>query len=328
MLVVPVVSAQIERTRQLEQQLSMERAAGLVVQRQIMHEAQVAQARADALERDLDAVEVEASNLYDFVKTMRDMSAQVRDRVGLPTTDLAPLPELPARSSTSQAVSGGGLVQGVSLENDGTSVPPGQRRVFVDMDGKLVSPEVLASVPTDTGPWPGVQVQLVPVPDAKQMISSVAAAAAHELGSWQELGDAVDSVLRQRKQAAMRPSGRPAWGPITSYFGFRSGFFGMLANHTGVDISLPMGTPVAVTAGGTAVFSGVQSGYGTTVEIRHADGYLTLYGHLLRPLVIPGQSVTRGQIIALSGNSGNSTGPHLHYEIRINGTSVDPMRFW
>jgi murein DD-endopeptidase MepM/ murein hydrolase activator NlpD len=82
------------------------------------------------------------------------------------------------------------------------------------------------------------------------------------------------------------------------------------------------------TANGVVTFAGVRSGFGNTVEITHEGGLLTLYGHLSRPLVGAGTRVTQGQIVALSGNSGISTGPHLHYEVRLNGIPVDPSRYW
>jgi murein DD-endopeptidase MepM/ murein hydrolase activator NlpD len=144
---------------------------------------------------------------------------------------------------------------------------------------------------------------------------------------WQRLSQAIDERLSQRSRAA-RPSIRPAYGHVTSGFGRRPGFWGILATHTGIDISLPIGTLIVTTADGTVSFAGLRSGYGYTVEVQHEGGLVTLYGHLSRPLAKAGDRVSQGQAVALSGNTGMSTGPHLHYEVRLNGVPVDPSRYW
>lgn len=108
-------------------------------------------------------------------------------------------------------------------------------------------------------------------------------------------------------------------GRLSSPFGPRWGTI-----HKGVDWSCPTGTAVKASCGGKVVSAGWSSGYGNTVLIRHPDGKQTRYGHLSKLLVSAGQSVDQGQIVALSGNTGNSTGPHLHFEIIVNGTQVDP----
>jgi murein DD-endopeptidase MepM/ murein hydrolase activator NlpD len=186
-------------------------------------------------------------------------------------------------------------------------------------------------LPPNTGPWPEgyVTPNLPPSQPARPTrLTQVSGVVARQWDSWQQLGQRIDQVLNQRSRAS-RPSIRPALGPITSGFGRRAGFWGVLAIHTGVDISLPIGTSVLSTADGVVTFSGWSAqGYGQTVQVRHDNGLVTLYGHLSRSLVSVGQSVSQGQPIALSGNSGISTGPHLHYEIRLNGVAVDPNRYW
>ncbi|MBC7222518.1 M23 family metallopeptidase [Candidatus Bipolaricaulota bacterium] len=117
----------------------------------------------------------------------------------------------------------------------------------------------------------------------------------------------------------------PVRGTISSSFGPRiHPIYGVPSFHTGIDIAVPEGTPVRAAAGGTVTFSGWQEGFGLLVVIDHENGYETYYGHLSRLLVAPGQSVSAGEIIALSGNTGLSTGPHLHFEVRYLGTPVDP----
>ena len=118
----------------------------------------------------------------------------------------------------------------------------------------------------------------------------------------------------------------PAEGRITSGFGYRE-FKGRREFHTGIDIGVWYGTEVRATKEGLVVDTGWEPGYGWTVEIRHEMGYTTFYAHLSRYFVEAGDGVRTGDVIGLSGASGNTTGPHLHYEIRLNGTPVDPMKY-
>lgn len=96
--------------------------------------------------------------------------------------------------------------------------------------------------------------------------------------------------------------------------------------HAGLDIAVPTGTPVAATARGEVEFAGERGGYGNLVILKHPDGRISRYGHLQKILVVEGQQVDAGQKIALSGSTGKSTGPHLHFEIRENGAVVDPAK--
>jgi len=95
--------------------------------------------------------------------------------------------------------------------------------------------------------------------------------------------------------------------------------------HTGVDIAIAVGTPVRASGGGTVIAAGTDVDYGLFVRLRHVDGYETMYGHASRLLVRDGDEVRAGQVIALSGSSGRSTAPHLHFEIRRGGRTVDPL---
>lgn len=122
---------------------------------------------------------------------------------------------------------------------------------------------------------------------------------------------------------------RPIYGGrLTSGFGSRSApTKGASTNHKGVDWSVPIGTTVMASSSGTVAKAGWASGYGYVVYINHPDGRQTRYGHLSRVLVSPGQYVTQGQAIAYSGNTGRSTGPHLHFEMLIGGTQVNPLSY-
>jgi len=126
------------------------------------------------------------------------------------------------------------------------------------------------------------------------------------------------------------PSIWPSKGVITSPFGSRvdpvTGAIG--AFHEGVDIADDYGTPIVATAAGVVTFAGyTDGGYGNLVEIDHGNGFVTRYGHNSAVLVTVGMSVKQGQTIALMGSTGKSTGAHVHYEVRLNGSPTDPMIF-
>jgi len=120
----------------------------------------------------------------------------------------------------------------------------------------------------------------------------------------------------------------PARGRITSPFGHRvHPIYGTQQFHSGIDIALPRGTPIQATAAGLVTTSGGEGGFGKTIIIDHGNGLSSLYAHNDHLLVRAGAFVMPGQIIALSGNTGVSTGPHLHFEIRYRGAPVDPQKF-
>lgn len=145
--------------------------------------------------------------------------------------------------------------------------------------------------------------------------------------------NALDAALNRletvRGTAKRLPFSNPAPGQdITSRFGNRPDpFFGGLAMHAGIDFRAPTGTEIRSTGSGKVVKAAFSGGYGNMVEIDHGLGLTTRFGHMSRILVNEGDTVEPGQIIGLSGSTGRSTGPHLHYEVRRNGDPVDPMRF-
>lgn len=127
---------------------------------------------------------------------------------------------------------------------------------------------------------------------------------------------------------AMTPSIWPVNGSVTSGFGWRTSPFGDGNEmHPGLDIAGTMGLPVVATADGMVVHSGWAGDYGNMVQIDHGNGIATIYGHNSQLAVSVGQSVKKGQIISFVGSTGKSTGPHLHYEVRENGTAVDPLKY-
>lgn len=132
------------------------------------------------------------------------------------------------------------------------------------------------------------------------------------------------------QMASYAPSLWPVMGPITSSFGEREDPIkgnGEGEFHSGIDISAPNGTPVRAAADGVVKLSGVVNGYGREVIVDHGHGVETCYAHMSNFAVIAGQSVVRGQVIGYVGHSGRTTGPNLHYEVRIRNTPVNPHRF-
>lgn len=127
---------------------------------------------------------------------------------------------------------------------------------------------------------------------------------------------------------AALPVGKPVEGWVASIFGYRiSPFTGMNSSHQGIDIAAPIGTPVLAPADGVVIYSGVKEGFGNFLMVAHGYGVVTRYGHNSALLVKVGQKISKGEQIAAVGDTGRSTGPHLHYEIWVNGRVVNPNRY-
>ena len=143
----------------------------------------------------------------------------------------------------------------------------------------------------------------------------------------------LDEIVQKAVTASLNPHGAEqngfephlpqVGGTITSKVGMRiDPIDGVWRQHNGIDISIPTGTPVKSVASGVVVYSGSRSGYGNTVIVEHDNGIITLYAHNSRILVAQGQPVTAETVLALSGSTGRSTGPHLHFEAWQDGTNV------
>jgi murein DD-endopeptidase MepM/ murein hydrolase activator NlpD len=135
-----------------------------------------------------------------------------------------------------------------------------------------------------------------------------------------------EAALREKARV---PSIWPVEGESTDGFGVRGNPFGggMREYHSGQDISAPKGAPVVAPADGTVTHAGWQSGYGNLVTVDHGNGLSTRYGHLSKVEVAEGQEVRRGDLLGLVGSTGRSTGPHLHYEVRIHEEPVSPRHY-
>ena len=134
-------------------------------------------------------------------------------------------------------------------------------------------------------------------------------------------------VLATTTVLTMTGCGLPQWpveGPIIAPFGVRWQENGP-SIHRGVDIVVPPGTPVFAMSSGEVSFAGTMTDFGLVVWVDHGDAILTIYAHLSEIFVVAGQAVTRAESLGLSGQSGNATGPHLHFEIRGRGHQVDPV---
>ena len=135
-------------------------------------------------------------------------------------------------------------------------------------------------------------------------------------------------LLESRLQALMVPSSAPLEGPVGSGFGFRSDpFTGLPALHTGLDFPAEVGVPIHAAAGGMVVLRDWHPAYGQVLEIDHGNGLTTRYAHASSFEVAAGALVKRGQVVARVGTSGRSTGPHLHFEVLVDGVPQDPARF-
>jgi murein DD-endopeptidase MepM/ murein hydrolase activator NlpD len=141
---------------------------------------------------------------------------------------------------------------------------------------------------------------------------------------------ALAAAIRDAQAGGSNGSGTPSaaglvWpvnGPVVSGYGMRWGRM-----HEGIDIAAGLGTPIRAAAAGTVIHAGWLGGYGNLVVLDHGDGLATAYAHASAILVGVGQSVAQGETVSLVGSTGNSTGPHLHFEVRVNGTAVDPLLY-
>jgi murein DD-endopeptidase MepM/ murein hydrolase activator NlpD len=169
----------------------------------------------------------------------------------------------------------------------------------------------------------GVSAQ---VPDLSQMLNSLEKRV--DLRDSQ-LAALENVILAKELKEQIHPEGRPVSGGfISSYFGEREDpFSGHEAYHKGVDFAGTAGSNVVAVAAGVVTWAGERTGYGNLVEINHGDGYVTRYAHNERTLVKVGETVKRGEAVALMGSTGRSTGPHVHFEVIRNGRQVDPLSF-
>ncbi|SCG83102.1 putative metalloprotease HI0409 [Proteiniborus sp. DW1] len=145
--------------------------------------------------------------------------------------------------------------------------------------------------------------------------------------SHQDLNSLIEDVEVKLKYLDAKPNLMPTTGRVTSGFGYRKNPFGRGREfHNGIDIANSSGTEIKAAGSGIVTFAGYNGGYGRYIIISHGYGYQSVYGHNRKLLVKVGDKVEKGQTISEMGNSGRSTGPHLHFEVRLNGNPIDPMK--
>ncbi len=162
----------------------------------------------------------------------------------------------------------------------------------------------------------------------REMHSQLTNLGKHTKNQKLDLETLITKLEEKRNLLASSPTIRPTEGWVTSKFGYRiSPFTNQRSFHSGLDIANKTGTKVVATANGKISFTGPRFNYGKMIKIDHSYGVVTKYAHLSKILVKPGQKVKRGQPIGLMGNTGRSTGPHLHYEVVVNNVPVDPVKY-
>lgn len=165
-------------------------------------------------------------------------------------------------------------------------------------------------------------------PQASELINLVKDLQANAKAREQSLTALREALVERNARLSATPSIWPAGGEVTSRFGWRSSPWGWGSDwHPGLDIANDYGTPIVATADGEVVFSGWYGGYGKMIQIDHGNGVVTVYGHCAQNLVNAGDKVKKGETIAYMGSTGYSTGTHVHYEVRVNGTAVNPVNF-
>ena len=168
--------------------------------------------------------------------------------------------------------------------------------------------------------------------DPDQAVSDTQASVTALLQATQAREESVDEILKyvrnRRTRMDSRPRDWPVHGWITSPYGKRvDPVSGRAGFHTGVDIANDTGTPVRCTADGRVAFAGWEGGYGKLVVVDHGNGFQTYYGHLSEIKTSAGAELQRGDEVGLMGATGNTTGPHVHYEIRLYGAPVNPIQY-
>jgi len=220
-------------------------------------------------------------------------------------------------------------IEGITAKVDGIEKLNSQIRILANLEVPGSSNKMLGV----GGPSPEVFDSLSALSESeersiKQMYSSIDKLQAKISVEEESLLDLINFLDNQKSFLASTPSVWPTRGVKTSKFGYRiSPFTGKKAFHNGTDISAREGTPVIAPADGVVKMAKEESTYGNLVVIDHGYGLVTKYGHLLTFLVEPGQKVRRGDKIGYVGNTGRSTGAHLHYEVRVSKVPVNPLKY-
>jgi murein DD-endopeptidase MepM/ murein hydrolase activator NlpD len=219
----------------------------------------------------------------------------------------------------------------IDLQNSLTQMEKVEEKIRVQ--AKLINEEI--SITNDIGmggPKKAAathsksSVVTLSVEETKGKINNLLTQTPHQLNQMQQL---LAKVEDKNEKLAAIPSIYPSIGRITSKFGYRTDPFTRRSSfHRGIDIANRSGTPVYATATGIVMQSKYNGGHGKQIVINHQNGIVSSYSHLRKYIVEPGEEVVKGQLIGYMGSTGRSTGPHLHYEITINGNSVNPVKYF
>lgn len=169
------------------------------------------------------------------------------------------------------------------------------------------------------------QVLAFSIGDTKKAVEQLKVTNSLQMSKYQTL---LKEIENRNKKLAHIPSIYPTWGRLTSRFGYRKDpLTGRGDFHPGLDIANTVNTPVYATADGIIIRAGRNGGYGNQITINHGNGIITTYAHLLRISIKENDSAIKGQLIGFMGNTGRSTGPHLHYEVHVNNELVNPIEY-
>ena len=262
-----------------------------------------------------------ATSFSEFVERYHDLQLVVR-------TDQKAIAERKAAEKTVRAVQA--QLEGTQLELEGLARQQEQARMqlqgLADERGQLVA---VAAEKRQQVAQEVSQLEEISAADEANLEALI-------VERQQELAAERAAAERARRAGQPAPQGPatassgyfqwPVSGPITSPFGWRiHPISGLRRFHEGIDIAASMGTTIAAAEAGRVIYAGWYDGYGNYISIDHGGGVSTGYGHCSRIFVAVGQDVARGQAIGAVGSTGNSTGPHLHFEVRINGKPIDPL---
>jgi murein DD-endopeptidase MepM/ murein hydrolase activator NlpD len=273
--------------------------------RRLRQQVQVFKNKMDTIESTMDRVKTFATRLK--------VITNIEDRNGL------------LQSLNQQKLPDASNNIGVAEAKPDTSASGGAKPILMSQTITTATPGTLVAMNTAAGENPE---DLLLKRDYDQLDMHFSQLNTDSLFVEQLLQDEYELLADQKAFLAALPTRKPAIGYFTSGFGVRkSPIGGLVKMHEGLDIANRPGTPIRAPADGTVIFAGGKSGYGQTVVLDHGYGLETWYGHTKKVLVHSGQKVRRGDIIALLGNTGRSTGPHVHYEVRVHGTPVDPLSY-
>ncbi|MDI9915249.1 M23 family metallopeptidase [Rhodococcus sp. IEGM 1379] len=273
---------------------------------------------ADAFPADFESVESDVTSVPASIPAASvDVTSPVR-RTGahrIPTPPSA----LKGRAAVLAVAAGAVVAAGQAVVNNGSANAVDHSDVALANESSAIAttaqPQAAQFAPT-------AAASLTTAADAPQVLNVAAPTDLSQFSNLLAKGQRYSEERAARESAARRPLFvLPANGTFTSNFGSRWGTL-----HAGVDIAAPIGTPIVAVADGTVIDSGPASGFGMWVRLQHADGTITVYGHIDTSVVTVGQHVMAGDQIATVGNRGFSTGPHLHFEVHLAGENkIDPL---